>query len=518
VWDIPKDVVEEQSDEALLKLVRDRLANPAAFLERIEYLCDHPNEQSRETIELADGRWLDRYSAPVIGDEGTHFGRLWSFRDITDRIEREQMLKQQRDELIELQRVNALVRQSIQALQDTATRTEIETAVCEALTESEIYQAAWIGDWAWSAAGDRIVHPQTAAGVSESYLEGISQQESGPAATALHTGKVQVINDITTATKFPDERRETALAHDHQTLAAVPVTKTDTVYGVLVVYAPPNHTICETEREILADLGQSIALAIQRVQSQRSLTAETVVSLDLRIPAAKFVFAEVSAELDCELSLEQRIAESGGVTIYYLTVQGVTAERVCERLEADSLIAACTVVGGGESTHSELVEARLTNDHQLPLDVLTDYGATVASARAVDGDITLRVELPLQSEVRNVLSAVREVAPSIELVSKRHVDRPIKTAAAMQDRVISQLTEKQENALKSAYARGYYAWPRDSTMEEIAETFDVSAPTLHYRLRNAHNTVIGSLLDPQQVPDRSALQALLPCLSTELRW
>jgi hypothetical protein len=434
----------------------------------------------------------------VIGDDGTHYGRLWSFRGITDRVEREERVKQQRDELIELQRINALVRKSMQALQDTTTRTEIETAVCEALTGSDMYQAAWIGDWNRRPTGGRTVYPQTAAGVSESYLEGISKQENGPAVTALHTGEVQVIDDTATAAAFPDERRETALAHDHQTLAAVPITNTDSVYGVLAVYAPSNHTINETEQEILADLGQSIALAIQRVQSQRSLTAETVVSLDLRIPASKFVFAEVTTELGCELSLERRIAGSGGVTIYYLDVQGAPMEGVCKRLEMDSLIDACTVVGQGDSAHPELLEVKLTNDSHLPLDVLTDYGATVISARAVDGDITVRVELPMQVEVRNVLSAVREVAPSIELVSKRQIDRPTRTVASIRDGITDQLTDKQMNALKSAYARGYYAWPRGSTMEEIAETVDISSPSLHYRLRKAHKTIIGDLLDPQQ--------------------
>lgn len=501
IWSIPKDVAAEQSDEALMEFVRDRVADPEAFFARIEYLYAHPNEQSRDTIELADGRWLDRYSAPIIGNDGVHFGRLWSFRDITGQIEREQMLKQQRDELMKLQRINTLVRKSTQALHDTVTREEIETAVCEALTESESYQAAWIGEGTRNADGGRVVTPQTAAGVSPTYLEGISQQVDGPAAMALQTGKVQVINDITTAPEFPDERREIALAHDHQTLAAIPIKKTDTAYGVLVVYAPPNYTISEMERELLADLGKSIAFSIQRVESQRSLTAKTVMSLDFRIPKSEFIFAEVSRELNCELSLEQRIAESDGVRIYYLEIQGAAVERVCESLEVDPLITSCIAVGGGDSTHSKLVEARLTDDYRLPLDIFTDYGATVVNARAVEGEILLCVELPMQTDVRNVLSTVREVAPAIELVSKRTNNRHLKTAVEIQDQIRSRLTKKQENALKSAYSRGYYAWPRDSTMEEIAETFDISAPTLHYRLRKAHNTVIGSLLDPQPVLD-----------------
>jgi len=498
IWGIPEDSAVGQSDEVLLETVRDRLANPEAFRDGIDYLYDHPNEQGRDTVELTDGRWLDRYSAPVIGADGTHYGRLWALRDITEQKENEQALERQRDELLQLQRVNKLVRRTIQALQDTRTREEIETSVCAALTESNLYQTAWIGELGATSASGRTVQPQTAAGVGESYFEGIPDNRDGPAEIALQTGEVQVVDDLTAASAFYDERPEIALDHGNYALAAVPLRKEGTTYGVLVVYAPPDHTISETERDILADLGRSIALAIQRVHSQRSLTAETVVSLALRMPDTEFVFGRASAELGIDLSLERRVATSDGPTIYYLGVEGGDPTLVCERLRADPLIAACTVVRDEDDTRAALVEVRLSGESQLPLDVLTDYGATVTSARAVEGDIELRVELPSQVAVRSVLAAVREVAPTVELVSKQYVDRPAKTAAAMQDRVTAQLTDKQRAALEAAFARGYYTWPRESTMEEIAETFEISAPSLHYRLRRAHDTVVGSLLDPYQ--------------------
>ncbi|WP_227015883.1 helix-turn-helix domain-containing protein [Haloarcula sp. JP-L23] len=32
---------------------------------------------------------------------------------------------------------------------------------------------------------------------------------------------------------------------------------------------------------------------------------------------------------------------------------------------------------------------------------------------------------------------------------------------------------------------GYYAWPRESTAEDLAETMDIASSTLHYHLRHA---------------------------------
>jgi nitrogen-specific signal transduction histidine kinase len=43
---------------------------------------------------LKDGRTLDRSSAPVVGKDGKHHGRIWTFRDITERKQLEKHLTQ----------------------------------------------------------------------------------------------------------------------------------------------------------------------------------------------------------------------------------------------------------------------------------------------------------------------------------------------------------------------------------------------------------------------------------------
>lgn len=267
---------------------------------------------------------------------------------------------------------------------------------------------------------------------------------------------------------------------------------------VLAVYAPLEHTINETEKEVLTDLGKSIALAIQRVHSQRSLTAEMVASVGFRIPATQFVFGTVSDELDCELRLNRRVAGQEAKTIYFLEVIDTDPKRVCEELLKSPIITASTVIRKCNETENELLEVHIKSDKHLPIDVLTDYGASIQTARARDGDITLQVELPPEADIRTVLTSLREVAPSIEIVSKQHVKRPTKTAMSIQNDVIALLSEKQRAAMKTAYARGYYSWPRATTVEELSGTFDISPPSMHYRLRKAHDTVISAILDGKQ--------------------
>jgi PAS domain S-box-containing protein len=97
MWGIPDDVLEAGSDDAAVKWVLDRLEDPEAFLARIAELYQSPDTRSEEEILLKDGRVFDRYSAPVKNGDGRYYGRIWFFRDISDRREAE-LAMQRREE------------------------------------------------------------------------------------------------------------------------------------------------------------------------------------------------------------------------------------------------------------------------------------------------------------------------------------------------------------------------------------------------------------------------------------
>jgi len=493
IWDIHQSVADAQSDRELLDAVRDTVADPEAFFEKVERLYDNPQEVSRDTIRLEDGRYLDRYSAPVVDGE-TQYGRLWVFRDITDEKEREVALERQRDELASLHRVDTLTRGITTRLQRAATREEIETAVCEHLTETDLYQTAWIGATAKRSDGTRTVTPRTAAGVDDAYLEGIPQANN-PALRAVRTGTVEVIHDVATDDGFPDSRREVALDHDHHALAAVPLTTGDTTYGSLVVYAPRGHVIDDGEQAVLADLGRIVAYAIQRVQSRRSLTAESVFELQLRVEDTDLAYGKVTAELDCELVFERQVPASGGSAIQYFTVRGAEPDRVTGRLEAAAFVETCSVARSGDDGGG-LVEVVVDGSGESPFDVVTNYGASLTEGRVRDGDIALTAEAAPGIDVRGLVGAIQAVAPGATLASKRLRDRRTTTVPEVKGWISDELTQKQEAALSTAYTRGYFEWPRESTAEEVAAPMDVSSATLHYHLRNGLQTLLSMYFEP----------------------
>src|SRR5579862_2862530 len=84
LWKIPQDIVDNNDDEKQVQFIMNQTKYPENFVEKVVYLYSHPNETSRDEVELKDGTILDRYSSPVIGKDGKHYGRIWSFHDISE--------------------------------------------------------------------------------------------------------------------------------------------------------------------------------------------------------------------------------------------------------------------------------------------------------------------------------------------------------------------------------------------------------------------------------------------------
>lgn len=85
------EILETRDDAAAIEWVLDQLKDPEQFVSKIQYLYDNPELTSLDTIELKDGRILERFSGPQLLDEKP-IGRVWSFMDITERKNAEQQL------------------------------------------------------------------------------------------------------------------------------------------------------------------------------------------------------------------------------------------------------------------------------------------------------------------------------------------------------------------------------------------------------------------------------------------
>jgi PAS domain S-box-containing protein len=93
MWGIPEDALAHQDYKRALAYILKQLKYRDAFLARVKDLCNRAEDQSFDIIEFLDGRIFELYSQPQ-SIEARIVGRVWSFRDVTDRQRAEEALRQ----------------------------------------------------------------------------------------------------------------------------------------------------------------------------------------------------------------------------------------------------------------------------------------------------------------------------------------------------------------------------------------------------------------------------------------
>jgi len=91
LWGIPPELMAAKDDDALLRFVLEQLKEPEAFIAKVRELYQS-DATDWDTLEFKDGRVFERYSTP-LQQQGSRFGRVWSFRDVTERHEAEARLR-----------------------------------------------------------------------------------------------------------------------------------------------------------------------------------------------------------------------------------------------------------------------------------------------------------------------------------------------------------------------------------------------------------------------------------------
>ncbi len=103
MWHIPENLIASGNDERLLMFVRDQVKDPEKFLGHVLEMYAHPEQPNHDLIELKDGRFFERHSLPqYVGKEIV--GRVWNFRDISERKQAEVKLENLHRQLQEASR------------------------------------------------------------------------------------------------------------------------------------------------------------------------------------------------------------------------------------------------------------------------------------------------------------------------------------------------------------------------------------------------------------------------------
>lgn len=96
LWQIPADVIQAGNDSAALAYVLDKLEDAPAFLSKVQALYAQPEASAFDVFNFKNGKVIERYSIPQMLDNQV-VGRVWCFRDISERKQTELALAESRN-------------------------------------------------------------------------------------------------------------------------------------------------------------------------------------------------------------------------------------------------------------------------------------------------------------------------------------------------------------------------------------------------------------------------------------
>ena len=390
--------------------------------------------------------------------------------------ERERELRERNERLERLERTNETIRRIDRALVDASSQPDIEAAVCDGLVESELFSLAWIG----RVEGDELV-PTAWAGSAPGYLDGVDRSlDVGGGPPSVRTARSEepmIVQSVVSELRTEPWRRE-ALSEGFGSALAVPLRRDGITHGVLTVYADDRDAFGGTMRSVFAELGETIANALRVAETERWLAAESVLELDLAVEVDGCPLSQFAGALDTEVVHEGTVPMSDGA---YRTFLRTDAEESAVRAAAESVTAVAAVETWTDEADGGRFEAVLSAPSVAS--TFTDRGARVRSL-VVDGDCaTATVELAPTADVRSFVEAVGSHHGPTRLTGRRERSKPGRSDSGFRAAVEERLTDRQQQVLRTAHLSGFFEWPRETTGEELAETFDVSQPTINRHLR-----------------------------------
>ncbi|RKS84117.1 hypothetical protein BDK61_3518 [Haloarcula quadrata] len=359
-----------------------------------------------------------------------------------------------------------------EALAAAATGEAIATTVCDHLTETAGFEFAWLAE----RTGDGLT-PRATTEISEAAVEQQIDAHIESASTPLDVGEVRVVDDSVGS------------------VALVPLVRENAVSGVVGVGTGEGLT--DAEHAVLSALGVQIGHAQVAAERKRLLLADTVTELEFHCADERTFTAGVSEALHCTVELSGVVPVAGQSLLYYLMVEDASADAILSYADDDDGVTDARLLE--EHSDGVLLEVVVTDTPALQL---VESGGRIRAVTATDGVATIAVELPSEAEIRPTVNAITNAYRETSLAAKRETERPAETDTGFRDRLTDTLSDRQETVLQAAYHSGYFEWPRGSTAEELADSLDVSSPTLHNHLRKAQQKVLTAFFDDRPAEPR----------------
>ncbi|WP_439025748.1 bacterio-opsin activator domain-containing protein [Haloarchaeobius sp. DT45] len=475
------DIVDMPFDEYLVKPVAEADILDAAedllarrdFSEAVrEYFAMEATEEVLSTRDRENLR-----DAGVLVDLREELSE--TYEDHEAEIERRER------QLGRLAHVNHVIRSVDRTLVEASTRETIETEVCDALVETEAYRGALVTGYNEHSRG---LQARVSAGAVDDGIDAdLDGQLQARVVEAVESEQLQVLSTIDSAhaaTVF-----DGAVDPDETAAVVVPLSYREKSYGALVVYTTESYVFTDHELSVFVDLGDHIGNGINAVEQQKLLLADTIAELEFRHTDTDDPVVALSQATDATIALRGVASTDESGLTCFVEAHDAAADDLLERAIEHEAVDHVRLVTEGDESLFELTVSRAV------IETLSGVGATVNTFRVEAGEGRVVAEVAPDADLKAIAGAVQSAFSDVSVLSKREVERSVQSTESFRQGLSDRLTDRQQTALETAYAAGYYEWPRDSTAEEVAEAMDIAAPTLHEHLRAGERKLLDAFVE-----------------------
>ena len=212
----------------------------------------------------------------------------------------------------------------------------------------------------------------------------------------------------------------------------------------------------------------------------RALTGTVTTTAEFTVAADEFPLGSSFTDLD-DVTVElEKIVPTTATVVPYLWVSGVGPDEVQAALDAHRASQEITIVDSIAGRH--LLRVDWNPEYDEFLEIMVEANVALLSAQGTASAWEFVIRGDDHESISAFQAYCRDAGVPIELTS-------LSELSPEEDGEYG-LTDPQREALRLAYERGYFAEPRERTLEEIAEELDISRQALASRLRRAHRQLV----------------------------
>lgn len=206
---------------------------------------------------------------------------------------------------------------------------------------------------------------------------------------------------------------------------------------------------------------------------------------EFRVPADEFVLGETLAAVPGAVVEIDRVVASDTMLTPYFWVSEVAFEEFEAAVDGDGSIRALERLDEFTDPGTALYRAEWPDPVESFVYAYTDTGAIILEAIGQDAEWELRMRFDDDESLEAFQEHCQKADIGFGVERLHRTDQP---------RVGSQygLTKKQQAALVTAWEAGYFQFPREATLEEIADDLGITQQSLSDRFRRGFDRLLAN--------------------------